>query len=174
MFPQNTGMSNSSFPPASSITYPTSITSPISQQSTKPFARTATGQNSPFQSPPPNQAFGSQQPFAFSPPTQPQTFSQPQQQPTPLQPTRTGTNPFARNASPPQIQQQTPAPLVPQQTGSTNPFRQSVFVNQQTGQGWQASQGTMGGLESLPTIPVFPRPGQQQAQLPQQQQQPWT
>lgn len=170
MFPQNTGMSNSSDPKNSVIS------SPITQQSTNPFARNATGQgsnqtqNSPFQSPPPGQPFGSQQAFAYSPPSQTQPFPQAQPQPPPaLQPMRTGTNPFARNVSPPQSQQPTPAPLVPHQTGNTNPFRQSMFVNQQTGQGWQASQGTLGGLEHLPTIPVFPRPGQQQAQ----QQQPW-
>jgi len=56
---------------------------------------------------------------------------------------------------------------MPNPTGSTNPFRQSAFVNQQTGQGWQASQGTMGGLEQLETIPVFPRPGQPQQSWPQ-------
>ena len=170
MFPQNTGMSNGSFPSSSSVA------SPATQQSTNPFARDATGQgsiqnqNSPFQSPPPGQPFGSQQPFAFpaSSQTQFSPTNQAQQPPT-LQPMPTGTNPFARNISPPQSQQPTPAPLIPNQTGSTNPFRQSAFVNQQTGQGWQASQGTMGGLESLPTIPVFPRPGQQQ-QAPQQ---PW-
>ena len=170
VFAQNTGMSNTSFPSNSSVT------SPITQQSTNPFARDATGQgsiqnqNSPFQSPPPGQSFGSQQPFAFSTPSQTQFFPTTQaQQPPTLQPMPTGTNPFARNVSSPQSQQPTQAPLVPNQTGSTNPFRQSAFVNQQTGQGWQASQGTMGGLESLPTIPVFPRPGQQQAP-----QQPWS
>lgn len=169
------------------------------QQSTSPFAREVTGQahsNSPFQPAPPNQSmpFSSQfqipnhaTPFSSQPPSQSLQFvtpnqgtgfasppsSQPQihqQQSQPLQPMRTGTNPFARNVSPPHSQQPMPPPLQPNPTGSTNPFRQSVFVNQQTGQGWQASQGTMGGLEQLPTIPVFPRPGQP----PQQQQQsPW-
>jgi hypothetical protein len=108
----------------------------------------------------------------------PQQFSQPtpafpqQQQQTGLQPLRaqvTGTNPFAR-AQP--AAQQTPAALQPQATG-TNPFRQSMFVNQQTGQGWQnAPQATMGGLEQMDTISVFPRPGQQQ-QPQVQQQSPW-
>jgi hypothetical protein len=34
-------------------------------------------------------------------------------------------------------------------------------VNQQTGQSWHVGgqQGTMGGLEQLETLPVFPRPG---------------
>lgn len=86
-----------------------------------------------------------------------------QPQMTGLQPQRTGTNPFARrstmSASPgsssPGLQ-----PLRPNATGSTNPFRQSQFVNQQTGQGWQtAQQGSMGGYEQLETVPVFPRPG---------------
>lgn len=175
MFPQSTGMSNSSLPSNPSVT------SPVVPQSTNPFARNTTGQapnqvnNSPFQSPPPGQPFGAPQPFPFPPsmqtqPTHTQSFPQPQsQQPAPLQPTRTGTNPFARNVTSPQSQQPTPPTLMPNQTGSTNPFRQSIYVNQQTGQGWQASQGTMGGLENLPTIPVFPRPGEQQ-----QQQQPWS
>lgn len=172
MFPQSTGMSNSS------LTSNPSVNSPIANQSTNPFARNTVVQapnqtnNSPFQSPPPSQPFVAQQPFPFPPstqtqPSQTQSFPQAQpQQSAALQSMRTGTNPFARNISPPQSQQPTPSPLVPSQTGSTNPFRQSMFVNQQTGQGWQASQGTMGGLENLPTIPVFPRPGQQQ--------QPWS
>jgi hypothetical protein len=35
-------------------------------------------------------------------------------------------------------------------------------VNPATAQGWQSSgtQGTIGGLEALPTVSVFPRPGQ--------------
>ena len=87
------------------------------------------------------------------------------QQAQPMQSQPTGTNPFARNLTPSQ-QQPTPPTSPPnalqmQPTGSTNPFRQSNFVNQQTGTGWQnAQQATMGGLESLETIPVFPRPGQ--------------
>ncbi|KAL8786486.1 MAG: hypothetical protein Q9195_008191 [Heterodermia aff. obscurata] len=176
VFSQSTGMSNSS------LTSNPSINSHITNQSTNPFARNTIGQtpnqtnNSPFQSPPPSQPFVAQQPFPFPPsaqtqPSQTQSFPQSQsQQPATLQSMRTGTNPFARNISPPQSQQPTPPPLVPNQTGSTNPFRQSMFANQQTGQGWQTSQGAMGGLENLPTIPVFPRPGQQQ----QQQQQPWS
>ena len=180
MFPQSTGMSNSS------LGSNPSITSHITSQSTNPFARNTIGQapnqakNSPFQSPPPSQPFAAQQPFPFPPstqtqPSQTQSFPQVQsQQPAALQSMRTGTNPFARNISPPQSQQPTPPPLLPNQTGSTNPFRQSMFVNQQTGQGWPASQGTMGGLENLPTIPVFPRPGQQPQPQQQQQQQPWS
>ena len=175
MFPQSTGMSNSS------LSSNPSITSHVANQSTNPYARNTTGQapnqanNSPFQSPPPSQPFASQQPFPFpsstqTQPSQTQSFPQAQsQQPAALQSVRTGTNPFARNISPPQSQQPTPPPILPNQTGGTNPFRQSMFINQQTGQGWQASQGTIGGLENLPTIPVFPRPGQQQ-----QQQQPWS
>ncbi|OJD36794.1 enth domain protein [Diplodia corticola] len=96
-------------------------------------------------------------------------FSQPPQtshSPAPLQPAPTGTNPFARpqtahaGASQPM--------LMPTATGSTNPFRQSAFVNQQTGQGWQNNQGTMGGLEQLETVSIFPRPGQPNGQQPQQ------
>lgn len=101
-------------------------------------------------------------------------FAKPQQQslnvpsiqaPQPLQSTPTGTNPFARNPSPGNQQQSALSPppanaLVPNPTGSTNPFRQSAFVNQSTGMGWQSGQGTMGGLEHLETVPVFPRLGQ--------------
>ncbi|KMU80348.1 hypothetical protein CISG_02199 [Coccidioides immitis RMSCC 3703] len=91
-------------------------------------------------------------------PPQDQTYLQP------LRPQRTGNNPFARNTPSPNQNLQVPAaaPLRPNPTGSTNPFRQSAFINQQTGQPWQVGvpQGTMGGLENLPTVPVFPRPGQ--------------
>lgn len=84
-----------------------------------------------------------------------------------LVPQRTSTNPFAtRRAS--QVQATptgslTPAPLRPNPTGSTNPFRQSAFVNQGTGLGWQHHvQGTtIGGfrVDGVETMPVFPRPG---------------
>ncbi|KAJ5988711.1 hypothetical protein N7481_003921 [Penicillium waksmanii] len=72
-----------------------------------------------------------------APPTEPvPPVPQQPQQPQALQPQRTGTNPFARSSS-------------------------SQFINQQTGQGWQSSgqAGTMGGLEQMGTVPVFPRPG---------------
>ena len=172
---QATGASNSSYqntPP---------VTLPLQHQSTNPFARglanQATGQmhDSPFASqslaqgspftspPPPTQLPQNNAPFTS------QTASQAQQQQippsNPMTPHRTGTNPFARTTSPPSA----PSPLVPSQTG-TNPFRQSAFVNPQTGQGWQASQGTMGGFEQLDTVPIFPRPGQPPPQQPQQQQ----
>lgn len=168
MMPQATGASNPSYqntPP---------IASPLQNQSTNPFARnisnqpTGQMQNSPFPFQPPAQGspFASplpqlQQntPFTLQPAPQAQQQASPS---NPVTPHRTGTNPFARTTSPPAA-----SPLVPSQTG-TNPFRQSVFANQQTGQGWQAGQGTMGGLEQLGTVPIFPRPGQ-----PQQQQGSW-
>ena len=149
------------------------VASPLQYQSTNPFARNISSQptgqlqNSPFASQPPPQA----SPFTSPPPQIQQNTpfasqSAPQtQQPSannPVTPHRTGTNPFARTLSPPAA-----SPLVPSQTG-TNPFRQSVSVNQQTGQGWPAVQGTMGGFEQLDTVPIFPRPGQ-----PQQQQGAW-
>ncbi|MCJ1385402.1 hypothetical protein MMC17_008525 [Xylographa soralifera] len=177
MMPQPTA---STTPPYSG----TPITSPLNRQSTNPFARHLASQQSgqaqgtPFNSPPPiqnTQSMPSSSTSSFFPqamqspqPIQsPQQQMQPQNPAQPLQPTRTGTNPFARSA--PQSQSHTPitSPLMPNPTGSTNPFRQSAFVNQQTGQGWQASQGTMGGLEQLETIPVFPRPGQPQQTWPQ-------
>ena len=126
----------------------------LQRQSTNPFARQAS----------PSQAFSPQQSIPENGIAQPQSppFGQ-QPQPQPLQAQPTGTNPFAR----PQAPQSTASPLQVQPTGSTNPFRQSAFVNQATGQGWQSgAQGTMGGFEQLDTVPVFPRPGQQQ-------QSPW-
>ena len=132
--------------------------SPITRQSTNPFAKSI--------SPP-----TTQQQFS-PPPTTEQQFQQPQQQqqqqaPAPLRPMTTGTNPFAKNIA---QRPQTAGGLVPQPTGSTNPFRQSQFVNTSTGQAWQNHQTPMGGgLDSLETIPVFPRPANQQPwQAPQQ------
>ncbi len=177
LMPQATGASQPSLSNA-----PSMPTSPQTYQATgsNPFARNlanqqtgqaqnspfATQQGSPFTSPPPQQPQGT--PFT-SPPPQPQQQQQSAVQPT--TPHRTGTNPFARTPAAPQEQSPFPsaAPLVASPTGSTNPFRQSAFLNQQTGQGWQSGQGTMGGFEQLPTMPVFPRPGQPQ----QQQQNAW-
>ncbi len=166
------------------------VASPTSPQSTNPFARSLTGQStgqiqnspfgsqptgaSPFTSSPPQQEYQQGTPFN-SPPPQQQQQQLPQQQqqaPLPMTPHKTGTNPFARsNTLPPNSNSPfAPAqPLTSTPTGGTNPFRQSMFANQQTGQGWQAGQGTMGGFEQLPTMPVFPRPGQQ----PQQQTGSW-
>lgn len=173
MFPQVTSASIPSY----SNTTPTA--SPQTPQSTNPFARSITGQatgqsqSSPFNPQTPGQS----SPFTSQPPSQPQgtPFNSPPPQPQqsqpatqPLQLSRTGTNPFARNASQPfsqpQSQYSPAAPLVASPANSTNPFRQSTFENPQTGQGWQANQGTMGGFEQLPTVPIFPRPGQQQSQ----------
>lgn len=123
---------------------------PLNRQSTNPFARSPPSQ-SPYNS-------GTSSPF------QPQ---QQQQQPpaaSPLQPTPTGTNPFARTTSPAQQQRPQTAggALAPQPTGTTNPFRQSTFVNHSTGLGWQHNQQPIGGgLDQIPTQPVFPRPTQQ-------------
>lgn len=137
---------------AASMPFDGQATQSLQRQATNPFARsTATPPvaGSPF----------GQQPFSAAQ----------QQQPQPMQPQATGTNPFARNVTP--SQQAPPAALQVQATGSTNPFRQSAFVNQQTGAGWQhGPQATMGGLEGLETVPVFPRPGQT---MGQQQQSPW-
>ncbi|KAL8769794.1 MAG: hypothetical protein Q9194_005353 [Teloschistes cf. exilis] len=158
-----------------------SVSSPLSQQGTNPFARngpsnlSSHSQAPSFASIPQLQqqqtpqpfAQQSQSPFQHQPqqPFLPQTSQPYQQQQSPppatqpLQPHRTGTNPFARNITS-TSQTSTPPPMMPTMTGSTNPFRQSTFMNQQTGQGWQANQGSMGGLEQLDTVPVFPRPGQ--------------
>ena len=155
MFPQATGASMPAFssPPPMPSSEPPQATNPFARSATMPMSSQDT--NSPFNSPPPQQ--------------------QQQQQPMSalhMTPQRTGTNPFARSVPQSPQSQPPPQPLVANQTGSTNPFRQSMFVNQQTGQGWQAGQGTMGGLENLPTMPVFPRQGQ--PSQPQQQQNPWS
>lgn len=173
MYPQATGASM----PTHANTFP--IASPLSAQSTNPFARNMPNQttepasNSPFSSKVSGTPFTSTPPVqAHSTPLNSPPPPIPQQQIAPqLTPQRTGTNPFARTPTQSQSQPQSatqsqfsPAqPLVASATGS-NPFRQSMFVNQQTGQGWQTGQGTMGGLEQLPTMPVFPRPGEQHQQ----------
>ncbi|TGO41325.1 hypothetical protein BHYA_0023g00350 [Botrytis hyacinthi] len=141
MMTNTTGLAGPSFPASPPIT------SPVTRQSTNPFAKSASPQSQPY-TPPPDQQF-QQQPMA-----------------APLRSMQTGTNPFAKNLS---IQsadrpQTSSASLAPQPTGNTNPFRQSQFVNTATGMGWQnAQQPIGGGLDHLPTVPVFPRPGQQQA-----------
>jgi len=156
--PQQPGMSEPKM-----LANPSGTTS-LARSPTNPFAKHTTGfQQS--QSPPGSSPFAvpqMQAPQLNSP------FAQQQSQLPlqPLQPAPTGTNPFARNASP---IQGTPSPqggLTVNATGSTNPFRQSAFVNQQTGQGWQNNgQGTLAGMgiDQVPTTNVFPRPGQQQA-----------
>ncbi|KAK4507012.1 hypothetical protein PRZ48_000746 [Zasmidium cellare] len=143
---------------------------PPQRQGSNPFSRSAIA-SIPEDGPAP--ALQQQQQQTTSP-----FSSQPNYQTQPLQSQVTGTNPFARN-QPSQPQSATtpvspPNALQMQPTGSTNPFRQSMFVNQQTGQGWQNSQqATMGGLEHLETLPVFPRPGGQVTGQPQQNQSPW-
>jgi hypothetical protein len=134
-----------------SFNQPGQTASPLTRQNTNPFAKRLSTALPQFNGHPSAQA------AAFPP------QSTPQSAPQPLQAQRTGTNPFARNSpvSAPQAQPTGLQPLQPHVTGSTNPFRQSAFVNQQTGQGWHVSgqQGSMGGLEQLETVPVFPRPG---------------
>ncbi|KAI9807914.1 MAG: hypothetical protein M1825_005220 [Sarcosagium campestre] len=189
--PQNTNPFRQSTMPQSttgssipSFSNSSTLVSPLNRQSTNPFAKSISNQ--------PTAVVGDQSAL-FAPNPSPPTAGAPQLQTSspfgaqPLQTAATGTNPFARNASP----FQSPAPqqqpvvtgLAPNQTGAatTNPFRQSMFQNPQTGAGWQQGQGTMGGLEQLPTVPVFPRPGEvqggpgqpQQQQQQQQQQQGW-
>ncbi|CAN8100922.1 unnamed protein product [Discula destructiva] len=113
--------------------------------STNPFARASSNGSQPFN------ASSNPSSFPSSPP-----------QAAPLQPMATGTNPFAKNFGAQQSQQRpatSAGPLAPQPTGTTNPFRQSQFVNHDTGMGWQHQQQPMGGgLDNLQTIPVFPRP----------------
>ncbi|KAG9948100.1 ANTH-domain-containing protein, partial [Aureobasidium melanogenum] len=140
---------------------------PVQPQATNPFRQSMmpTGQMNGFmqsqQTAQPQQRQSSN-PFARQAPQQDSIQTGFQQQQQPLQAQPTGTNPFAKPS--PQTSQptgQSPSFLTPAVTGSTNPFRQSMFVNQQTGQGWQNTpQASMGGWEQLETVPVFPRPGQ--------------
>ncbi|CAO2657553.1 Nn.00g036790.m01.CDS01 [Neocucurbitaria sp. VM-36] len=157
MLPGSTGMAE-----PKPLNNPTGASS-LNRSATNPFAKHNTGFQQQSQSP-----TGSL-PYSASP-VQPSPFApmQQQQQPLqPLQPAPTGTNPFARQPSP-QNATSPQSGLTVHATGSTNPFRQSAFVNQQTGQGWQnaGSQGTLGGmsLDQVPTTSVFPRPGQQPQQ----------
>lgn len=136
-----------------------------------PFGQNTTG-GSPFgmnTAIPEESAMQSFSPQSYSSPQSNSPFApqQNQSQPAELQAQRTGTNPFAR-----QQQNSSPAALQPQATG-TNPFRQSAFVIQNTGQGWQQSgQGTFGGFDTqaIDTTPVFPRPTGQQLGYGQQPQ----
>lgn len=144
---------------------PFTNTTPLNRSSTNPFAKHNTNTFQQQASPPP--VILENQQSSFQPQSQPFSSpiqSQPQSQlpPTaaPLTSQRTGTNPFAKNLSPPPQPNTLPVHV----TGSTNPFRQSQFVNQQTGQGWQHSnQGTFSGFDinGVQTTSVFPRPGAQ-------------
>lgn len=142
--------------------YPASpVASPITRQSTNPFAKSASPATSQPFSPPPDQQFQQQQQLQ-----QHQMDLGGQSQVAPLRPMATGTNPFAKNLAlnAAAARPQTSGGLMPQPTGSTNPFRQSQFVNTNTGVGWQHSQGAIGGgLDNVESVPVFPRPVQQQA-----------
>ncbi|KAH7381716.1 ANTH domain-containing protein [Pyrenochaeta sp. MPI-SDFR-AT-0127] len=154
MLPSATGMAEPKL-----LNNPTGANS-LNRTSTNPFAKHNTG----FQQQP--QPPAGALPYSASP-VQSSPFAPMQQQQQPLQPTPTGTNPFARQPSPLSATS-SQGGLTVHATGSTNPFRQSAFVNQQTGQGWQTTggQGTLGGMsvDQVPTTSVFPRPGQQQQQ----------
>jgi hypothetical protein len=182
MQPQQTNPFRQSTMPTANpaLTFNMNNNSNLQRQATNPFARN-TGTGTPPMAMTGN-AFAQQPTQPFSPQTQsPGPFSPHQtQSPGPLQGQQTGTNPFARSTGTPQ-QGPTP-PMSPpnalqmQPTGSTNPFRQSAFVNQQTGQGWQhGPQGTVGGFENMETIPVFPRPAGGGLQtVPEGQGQGWS
>lgn len=140
-------------------------TSPPAQKSTNPFARAAS-QSSPTSLTVTTPAFpiSTQSTSSYNPQSTPQIMPL-SQQPT-IRSMPTGTNPFARNLSP------TPtgtsvgsaALSVPATTGGTNPFRQSMMVQQQQQQqqaqmngNFSGQSGSMGGWENLETIPIFPR-----------------
>ena len=189
MFPQPTGTTSSAFSSAPSSSNPLSyqstpssflnnpISSPISYQTTASSLQNGATNNSfnplsPQRSSTNPFARNTTSPFISAPPAQPQQSQQPQQPqhqaPPQLQPQRTGTNPFARSSPPSSSSVAAGAPpqqpLLAQPTGSTNPFRQSTFPPPPSSmnQNWQPGPGTtLGGapVESVPTIPVFPRPG---------------
>jgi len=142
MMANSTGVSTPPFPGSP----------PIQRPSTNPFAKSTSPQPQP-------------QTFSTPPPQQFQQY--PQTAPLPsaefLNSQPTGTNPFAKNLAMNAQRPQTSGGLMPQPTGNTNPFRQSQFVNTATGSGWQNNQQPIGGgLDHLETVPVFPRPAQQQ------------
>ncbi|KAF2665128.1 ANTH-domain-containing protein [Microthyrium microscopicum] len=143
-----------SFQPQPQQAFPTGATNASSAQSTNPFRQSMLGSSTTGTS---MSSFSTVSPLSAQPTGSTNPFAKPAQ-----------ANPFARGpAGQPQPQQQSSpftsaAPLVPAATG-TNPFRQSAFVNQNTGAGWQTStpQGTIGGIpsERVETMPIFPRPG---------------
>ncbi|KAI9743619.1 MAG: hypothetical protein M1818_002935 [Claussenomyces sp. TS43310] len=122
---------------------PPNIT-PVAPQSTNPFARSIPTHQTP----------------SFPPPSNQQFQQQTNQQMTITKATPTGTNPFAKDQGLPTQQPAATGQLMSQPTGSTNPFRQSAFINTTTGSGWQTNQ--QGFLDHVETVPVFPRPAQQQ------------
>lgn len=136
---------------------------PLDRQSTNPFAKSTV--NNDFRP-------STMQSQIFQPPPEPlpnqfNNFSQ--QAASPLVSMPTGTNPFARNIVAANGNGVAPRPqtsggLMSQPTGgSTNPFRQAAFVNTVTGAGWQNNGSKIGGgFDNLETVPVFPRPIQQQ------------
>ncbi len=164
-----------------------SFASPVGpQQSSNPFARVP--QQVTISMPPPLPTGAAAAPSPFQAGPSGQLYQLPQTANRPLENSGgapRSTNPFAQmlSAAPPTDAQQQPASLLAfgggggigvQATGSdTNPFRKSMFQAMNTGGSgaagnptsaagaWppQGQQGTMGGLEQLPTIPVFPRSG---------------
>lgn len=141
----------------------------LQPQNTNPFARAGSAPVAANTPPVPNMPTGYTLGSFQHGPQHAQTFPLPQgstPSPAPLQGQPTGTNPFAKGGAAGMSRPGTAAGgLMPQQTGNTNPFRQSQFVNTATGQPWQQQQQMPigGGLDQLETVPVFPRPGQQQA-----------
>jgi hypothetical protein len=158
------------------------LPNPIQQQVTNPFRASmmmnanmqnlmGQQQQQPQMGLQPQQSLSPQNTNPFAKPSHAATFplTAPQQSQTPpqLQSQPTGTNPFARpqpSSSLSTGSAQSAPGLMPQPTGSTNPFRQSQFVNTATGTPWQQQNQIPigGGLDQLETIPVFPRPAQQQ------------
>lgn len=158
--PQSTNPFRHSMMPAHATG--TSFDSSQNRLSTNPFAKPSFDPSMPTSS---TGSVSYASPSSAHPPLP--GFQSPFQAPFQAQPissSLTGTNPFARPGQDPShmpLRSALPTgpALATQQTGSTNPFRQSAFVHPQTGQSWQSGpQGTMGGLEQLGTIPVFPRP----------------
>ncbi|EPQ62772.1 Bgt-3857 [Blumeria graminis f. sp. tritici] len=129
-------------------------TSPIHGKSTNPFAKPVNGSTQIFP-----QVTG--QNFQPTPPQQQSHtgFS--------MQPLVTGTsNPFSNRLDPATSDSRLGSQTgegVTHPTGNTNPFRSSQFTNSIGGIGWQNNQLPIGGgLDSLETVPVFPRSVQPQ------------
>lgn len=156
---------------------PTALQIP-SQTGTNPFRQSMLMSNAGAPtfatSPPPSQP-KSTNPFARTTQTSPTTLSATAGAPgsVPQSPSQggvlgrsattagMGTNPFSRNTNTSPQPTGGSALSVP---GGTNPFRTSMVLQQQQAQqqaqmqgNFSGQTGTMGGLEALETVPVFPR-----------------
>ncbi|POS86420.1 hypothetical protein EPUL_001398, partial [Erysiphe pulchra] len=145
-FRQSMRLSNLQAPSGLPQTSLSPITPSSARLSTNPFAMSSNTPSHPF-SPPPDQNFQQIQQIPQSAPS--------------ISPVASGTNPFASSVASIGINSGYMQPAVTgksQHSGNTNPFRQTT-----AGLEWQSKQQPIGGgLDNIETIPVFPRPMQQQ------------